>query len=560
MREAKIELADLRFSTNRAYGGEGEIKTLAENIKQFGLINPITVKPSIDDGVNVYEVVTGRRRVQAVTMIGWKDIPSRILEGGETERVTEIASSENINRLAMHPLDEAALFAKLLMNGRPIEELAKQYDRSVSAIHQRVQLLSLNKDIKAMFKEGILSLHAAAMLKGLSDKAQEAFYKHFKGHWGVKRGEGIDDYQIRVFLSSLGYDHLYKFVKDKQCNDCKARTYFDDKNLFPELDDVSDSCLDHNCYTVKWNQAIANRIKSLKGEHKAHAEASLIVANGNELVKLLGSKAAIDGAEYKVLPWRWNTEAGKKDKGAQPCFEIRIMGSGKLEIKPGYWKEPEKSSGAYDTPPASKKKAFNPVVEVLNLPKAEAEETLDALSNSKRLVPGNFENNVRDSVFWRVMEIKAQEWGDPKKTDSISKDMFLKKHLHFLHGEGKKIFGMFVGKMTVADIAKLPSEKVFNLLSAMEWNSWEFADPVEFKKGDRCDILRWAGLKEETLKQLYQEEIRKRIPKKKPEAKKQAEAKTAKAKDKTAKKPAPEKKAEKKGKPLPAKKAGKAKR
>ena len=551
MREAEMQLSVLLFTSNRTYGGDGEIKILAEDIARNGLINPITIKHS--PGKAGYDVVAGRRRVMAVQLLGWDSISCRILEGDEEERSDEIAGSENINRLGMHPLDEAAVFAKLLENGRPIEELAKQYDRSVSAIHQRVQLLSLNDDVKTMFRNGSLSLHSAAMLKGLSDKAQEAFCKHFKNHWGVQRGDEIDEYQVREFLSSLGYDHLYQFVKDKQCSECKTRTYFDDKNLFPELNDISDSCLDHNCYVAKRNQAIGKGIKSVKGEHKTHAEASLIIPSGNsdEWEKFLGSKVTFDGIEYKVLPWRWNTEAKAKDKGAVPCFEIRIKGSGKLEVTPGYWKEPEKWNSGANESPASKKKAFNPVVEILNLPKAEAEETLDALSNSKRLVPGNFENNVRDAVFWRVMEIKAQEWKDPKKTDSVSKEPFLKKHLHYLHGDGKKIFEMFVGKMTIADIAKLPHEKVFNLLCAMEFTCFEFDDPVKFKKGNKCDALKWAGLPEDTLKKLYQEEISKRIPKKKPEkkaeVKKDAKPKTSGAEDTTA-----GKKTEKKKKPLPA--------
>jgi hypothetical protein len=133
------------------------------------------------------------------------------------------------------------------------------------------------------------------------------------------------------------------------------------------------------------------------------------------------------------------------------------------------------------------------------------------------------------------MEIKAQEFNDPKKTDSISKEMFLKKHLHYLYGERKRIFEMFAGKLAVPDIAKLPPEKVFNLLSAMEWGSYELSDPVNFAKGDPCDVLKWAGLPKETLKQLYQDEIRKRIPKKKPAEKKPTEKATA--KKATAKKP-----------------------
>jgi ParB/RepB/Spo0J family partition protein len=132
MKEAKIDVIRLHVSSNRTYGGEGEIKILAEDIKRNGLINPITVKTTMKASGEIYEVIAGRRRMQAVTLLGWKDIPCRILEGYETERADEIAGSENINRLAMHPLDEAIVFHQLLESGRSIEELAKQYDRKKS--------------------------------------------------------------------------------------------------------------------------------------------------------------------------------------------------------------------------------------------------------------------------------------------------------------------------------------------------------------------------------------------------------------------------------------------
>jgi hypothetical protein len=301
----------------------------------------------------------------------------------------------------------------------------------------------------------------------------------------------------------------------------------------------------------KWNLALANRIKSLQGEHKSHNSACIIVTRDDGIKKILGNKATIGGVEYKVLPDDYYSRAKAKDKGALPCFNIDLTGPGKLEISTDYWKEPEKET-RYSGPsesPASKKKAFAPVVEILGLSKAESEETLEALGNSKRLVPHKFGGNVRDSVFWRIMEIKAQEFNDPKKTDSISKEMFLKKHLHYLHGDGKRIFEMFAGKLTLPEIAKLPPEKVFNLLSAMEWGSYELSDPVKFAKGDPCDVLKWASLPKEMLKQLYQEEIRKRVPKKKPEkkpeGKKQAKAKTPAAKGTTPEKPVKKNKAAK---------------
>ena len=520
MRVEKIKIDAILYASNRTYGGGGDINILAADMKENGLINPITVKDLPEEKKDgspnkEYEAVPGRRRLDAAIFLGWKDILCCILEGDEVNHADEISGSENINRLAMHPLDEAQIFAKMLENGQTIEELAKRYDRKASAIWQRIQLLDLNDDIKTLFRNGNLSLHSAAMLKSLSDEAQKAFYKQVKSDFEVKHGGEIEDYRIKAFISSLGYDKLYPFLKDKRCAECKTRTYFGDKNLFPELDDVSDSCLDHKCYMEKWVTLLTNRIKSLKGEHKSHDAAALIVLHESKFEKIMGKKITIDNIEYSVLSWSYFTSAKAKDKGAQPCFAISTTTSGKLEIKPEYWKKSDEAvlGGASDSP-ASKRKDFAPIVNVLDMPKAEIDETLTALSNRKRLTASGLGDNVRDSVFWRIMEIKKQEFDDPKKVDSVSKESFLKKHFNYLHGNGKRVFEMFVGNTAIPDIAKLPSEKVFMLLAAMEWGEYELANPVEFEKGKPCDVLKWAGIPTEKLKQLYQEEIRKRLPKK----------------------------------------------
>jgi len=562
MRAEKIALAKLRFTGNRANGGEGEIKSLANDINLIGIINPIIVKPITGkvDGGYEFDVVAGNRRGAAVTFLKWTEVPCNILEGDELEHADEIAGSENINRLNMHPLDEAAIFKKLLETGETIEALSKRFDRTASAIWQRLQLLDLNDDIKTLFRNGHLSLHSAAMLKSLSAASQKTFFNNFKNCWSVKNGTEIDVQQITNFISSLGHDHLYTFLKDKQCLECKTRTYFTDKTLFPELDDVSDSCLNHECYLKKWDQRLTAGMKSLKGEHKSHAASVLIVCNDNDLKNLLGTKITIDGTAYKVIPWHWDETNAKKETGAEPCFTIRILSSGKLEIKPEFWKKDTGYTGSVISP-TLQRKGLAPIVKLLDLPKEETEESLNALGNRKRLIPSNFSDNVREAVFWRIMEIKAEEFKDPKKLEAICKELFLKKHLAYFGGGKKRIFELFVGKESIPEIAKLVSDKVFALLFAMELNSYELPRPEELEKEKPSDLLKWAGIPAEKLKQLYQEEIRKRLPKQKPAPaeKKQAKPKTAEkpAVKKSAKaKPAEKKPAEKK----PVKKAGSGKR
>jgi len=316
MKEQMIALEKIRFKENRTHGGEGDIQLLAESIKMNGLINAITVKPEVN-GFN--EGVAGRRRKRAAAILGWEKIRCNVLEGDEVARADEIDVAENVNRLGMHPLDEAAVFKNLMENGETAEALAKRFDRKVSEIMQRLQLLDLNEDIKAMFKDGYITLLSAAMLKNLSEEGQKEFYRMFKKHQGV-----IENTYVKSFISNLDHDRLYGFLRDKQCAECKTRTFFSDKNLFPELDDVSENCFNHNCYLQKWDKTLANRIKSLKGNHKTHAETRIIASNDNRFQKIAGNKITIDGIEYKALPYRWDNRAEAKDKGARPCFLIGI--------------------------------------------------------------------------------------------------------------------------------------------------------------------------------------------------------------------------------------------
>ena len=64
----------------------GDIQGLAKNIREIGLLNPITVR-KVKDG---YKLLAGHRRLQACKSLGWKEIPARIL------RAREIAEKEGL--------------------------------------------------------------------------------------------------------------------------------------------------------------------------------------------------------------------------------------------------------------------------------------------------------------------------------------------------------------------------------------------------------------------------------------------------------------------------------
>jgi len=537
MTEKRIELRRLRFASNRNYGGDGDIKILAEDIKRNGVINPITVKPAVEEsdaiGENVYEVIAGRRRVSAVTLLGWSDIPCRILEGDEIDRADEIAGSENINRLDMHPLDESLIFQKLLEHGETIETLAKRFDRKPSEIWQRIQLLDLSDEIKTMFRNGLLSLQSAAMLRSLNAKAQKSFFQKFGKH-----KDEVDDREIKYFISHLGHDRLYSFLCDKQCAECKTRTFYSDKNLFPEMDDAEECCFNHECYLNRWYKILANRISGIIGEHKkTHGNATLICTDdyNEKLIKILGKKIKLEETNFTIRKREYYQRANAGGNEVIPCFIVEIMHNGKLEVSPGYFREKalsgsrSSSSGEYKPDP-TKKKHLAPIVKFLDLSAEEEKTALDAMTESRRVTASGLVQNVRDKAFDKIIEVKVQEFKTPKVTEAGAKVAFLKKYFDDIKYKKfeKAMLDSFIGKMSFEELAKMPEEKIFSMLCAFEYSAFHLPTPDKFDKEENNGVMEWIGASKGKLKEIYQEEIRKRIPKQKPEAKKPAEKKQTK--------------------------------
>ena len=84
----------------------GDIKSLATSIAEVGLINPLTVNPE-------YILLSGRRRLEALKLLGWKDVPVHILD---TENPTLLEHDENVHRKPFAPSEAVSI-------GRAVEEI-----------------------------------------------------------------------------------------------------------------------------------------------------------------------------------------------------------------------------------------------------------------------------------------------------------------------------------------------------------------------------------------------------------------------------------------------------
>lgn len=169
IQEIKINDIEPNSEQPRKFFNDEKINTLAESIKQHGIIQPIVVK---NEG-NIYKIIAGERRWRAARIAGLKTIPV-IVKNISSRQVMEIALIENIQREDLNPIEEAEAYDKLLKEYNLTQEkLSEVIGKSRSAIANTIRLLILTEKVKNMLIEGAISSGHARTLITITDKEKQ---------------------------------------------------------------------------------------------------------------------------------------------------------------------------------------------------------------------------------------------------------------------------------------------------------------------------------------------------------------------------------------------------
>ena len=77
---------------NRVRKDLGDIESLKESLRRYGLLNPITVNAK-------YELIAGERRLEAAKALGWERINANVLDSSVTKvKQLEMELEENNQR------------------------------------------------------------------------------------------------------------------------------------------------------------------------------------------------------------------------------------------------------------------------------------------------------------------------------------------------------------------------------------------------------------------------------------------------------------------------------
>lgn len=144
------------------------IEALAESIKEFGLLQPILVRPLRDPGDN-YEIVAGERRWRAAQRAQLHDVPVVMRSISDIDAL-QIGLVENLQRSDLTPIDEARGYAALIEDySHTQEELARMMGKSRPHIANTLRLLDLPASVQEMIRLGRLSAGQGRALVGVPD-------------------------------------------------------------------------------------------------------------------------------------------------------------------------------------------------------------------------------------------------------------------------------------------------------------------------------------------------------------------------------------------------------
>jgi ParB family chromosome partitioning protein len=141
---------------------EEALGELAESIRQYGVIQPLSVRRRAGG----YELVAGERRLRASKLAGLAEVPCILLTVDEEESGM-IALVENLQRRDLDFIEEAEGIARLMrLYGLSQEQAAARIGKSQSAVANKLRLLRHSPAVLAAVRENHLSeRHARALLR-----------------------------------------------------------------------------------------------------------------------------------------------------------------------------------------------------------------------------------------------------------------------------------------------------------------------------------------------------------------------------------------------------------
>lgn len=203
--QIKIDEIRPNRSQPRAEFDNNSIIRLADSIRRYGILQPLTVR-KIDDEENYkYELIAGERRFRAARLLSYMTVPCIIIEADE-RMSAEMAIIENLLREDLNMFEQAYGFRQLIDNyGLTQEEVARKMSLSQSAVANKLRLLKLSYEEQRLIVEtGLTERHARALLKVENQQQRLEIIKH------------VSSFNLNVVNTELYIENLINKISENE--------------------------------------------------------------------------------------------------------------------------------------------------------------------------------------------------------------------------------------------------------------------------------------------------------------------------------------------------------
>ncbi len=163
----KLESIEANPYQPRTKFDEEELQELAQSIKTYGLIQPITVRP-IENGK--YQLISGERRFRAAKLAGLTEIPAFVRTADDVQTV-QMALVENIQRKDLNAIEIAMSYQMLIDECHLTQtEIAEKVGKNLSTISNYLRLLKLSTDAQVAVRDERISMAHARTIVPIEDE------------------------------------------------------------------------------------------------------------------------------------------------------------------------------------------------------------------------------------------------------------------------------------------------------------------------------------------------------------------------------------------------------
>lgn len=271
MQVKEIMLADICPSTlnPRKTFDQESLNELSQNIKENGLVQPITVRKAPKESGKKYEIVCGERRFRASCIAGLETIQAIVRNDLDDKQAFAAMIIENLQRKDVDPMEEAAAFSKLYNDKTmKVKEIAKMLGKSTSYVISRINLSNIIPEFVKLMQDGTLYLVHLLDICKLTKAQQETLYNAKFTPESIERWvrkilpmevlHAWIDECVMKYLDTARFSLLDEsFSCGKNCEGCPLNT----KNKPEEYNEKRDRCMNPSCFNKKTQEFIFREAK-----------------------------------------------------------------------------------------------------------------------------------------------------------------------------------------------------------------------------------------------------------------------------------------------------------